>query len=78
MQVPLGSDGSPDYAAVPLADNSYAVTTGGFKGWHLAYCKGPDGEQLEFNQVADDAASDFNQALQVGSASVCLLSFVLE
>ena len=65
VQVPLGPDGSPDYAAVPLTDNSYVVTSGGFKGWHLAYCKGPDGEQLEFNQVADDAAVDFNQALQV-------------
>lgn len=63
--MPLGSDGQPDYSAVPLTDNSYVVTTGGFRGWHLAYCKGPDGEQLEFNQVAELAADDFNQALQV-------------
>ena len=65
VTVPTGPDGQPDYSQVPLTDNSYVVTTGNFKGWHLAYCKGPDGEQLEFNQVADAATVDFDQALQV-------------
>jgi hypothetical protein len=51
-----------DYKAVPVSDNAYFVTSGGFKGWSLAYCKGPDGEQLEFNQVVDNAKADFDSA----------------
>ena len=31
----------------------------------LAYCKGPDGEQLEFNKVTGNATRDFDQALRV-------------
>eukprot|EP00936_MAST-01D_sp_MAST-1D-sp1_P002804 g2804.t1 len=42
--------------------NSYFVTTGPFRGWRLAYCKGPDNEQLEFNQVIENAKEDFQQA----------------
>jgi len=49
-------------AAVPAKYNAYFVKTGGFKGWSLAYCKGPDGEQLEFNQVVENAKVDFDQA----------------
>lgn len=60
----MDENGEPDYSKVPLTDNSYYLATGAFKGWHLAYCKGPDGEQLEFNQVDESAASDFDQALQ--------------
>lgn len=53
------------YKAVPTKDNAFYVETGGFKGWSLAYCKGPDGEQLEFNQVIDFAKVDFDQAQAV-------------
>lgn len=49
---------------VPVEDNAYFVTSGGFAGWSLAYCKGPDLEQLEFNQVVGNAAEDFDQALR--------------
>ena len=45
-------------------DNSYEVTDGGFQGWGLSYCKGPDGEQLEFNKVEGNATRDFDQALR--------------
>ena len=47
---------------VPLKDNSYKVDSGPFEGWSLAYCKGPDGEQLEFNKVQHEAADAFLQA----------------
>ena len=62
VPVPAGSDGEPNRSAVPLDANSYMVTSGAFEGWSLAYCKGPDGEQLEFNQVIDKAFDVFAQA----------------
>merc|ERR1719478_141993 len=51
-----------DYKAVPTSQNAFYVTSGGFNGWSLAYCKGPDGEELEFNQVVANAKVDFDQA----------------
>ena len=42
--------------------NSYQVTDGDFAGWQLAYCKGPDNEQIEFNHAYSNAGSDFTQA----------------
>lgn len=52
---------------IPTAYDSYTVTnhSNPFEGWSLAYCKGPDGEQLEFNVVRDKAAADFLQAKQI-------------
>ena len=35
---------------------------GDFEGWSLFYCKGPNGEQLEFNQVTRRAKEHFNRA----------------
>jgi catechol 2,3-dioxygenase-like lactoylglutathione lyase family enzyme len=35
---------------------------GDFEGWSLFYCKGPNGEQLEFNQVTRKAKVQFNRA----------------
>ena len=35
---------------------------GDFEGWSLFYCKGPNGEQLEFNQVTRKAKVHFNRA----------------
>lgn len=62
VPVKLNSRGQPDVVGVPLQDNSFTVETGPFQGWSLAYCKGPDGEQLEFNQVVGKAAGVFDQA----------------
>lgn len=64
--VPLsqGANGKPDTTEVPEANNSYEVTDGDFDGWSLAYCKGPDGEQLEFNKVERKAKEHFDQAFQ--------------
>jgi hypothetical protein len=33
-----------------------------FHGWSLFYCKGPNGEQLEFNQVSRKAKENFTRA----------------
>lgn len=35
---------------------------GDFEGWSLFYCKGPNGEQLEFNQVTRKAKQHFDRA----------------
>jgi catechol 2,3-dioxygenase-like lactoylglutathione lyase family enzyme len=35
---------------------------GDFLGWSLFYCKGPNGEQLEFNQVTRKAREHFDRA----------------
>eukprot|EP01098_Paradermamoeba_levis_P011132 TRINITY_DN4733_c0_g1_i1.p1 TRINITY_DN4733_c0_g1~~TRINITY_DN4733_c0_g1_i1.p1 ORF type:complete len:330 (-),score=88.88 TRINITY_DN4733_c0_g1_i1:42-1031(-) len=43
--------------------NSFLVEGGPFKGWALAYCKGPDGEQFEFTQEFSAAKVDFEQGL---------------
>lgn len=45
---------------------SFAKTEfpGDFDGWALFYCKGPNGEQLEFNQVRRTALKNFKRAQQ--------------
>ena len=65
--VPVKKDnatGRPNVKGVPVSDNSFEVTGGAFQGWSLAYCKGPDGEQLEFNQVKGKAKGLFDDALR--------------
>ncbi len=46
------------------APHIYAKTEfpGDFDGWALFYCKGPNGEQLEFNQVRRTAKANFTRA----------------
>eukprot|EP01099_Mayorella_cantabrigiensis_P002029 TRINITY_DN1885_c0_g2_i1.p1 TRINITY_DN1885_c0_g2~~TRINITY_DN1885_c0_g2_i1.p1 ORF type:complete len:210 (+),score=50.97 TRINITY_DN1885_c0_g2_i1:158-787(+) len=34
-----------------------------FDGWHLIYCKGPNGEQLEFNKVVRNSKKVFAEGL---------------
>jgi len=46
-----------------LKYNSYLIDSGAFQGWRFAYCKGPDGEQLELSQALGKAETDFDQAL---------------
>ncbi|MEB3310934.1 MAG: AtaL-like protein [Snowella sp.] len=47
-----------------IAPHIYAKTEfpGDFDGWALFYCKGPNGEQLEFNQVRRNAKENFTRA----------------
>lgn len=60
----VSGDGKPNFAGISEDKNSIQVLDGDFQGWALAYCKGPDGEQMEFNQVRDKAKDNFDQALQ--------------
>lgn len=48
----------PQYNSCKLIDPSF----GDFEGWTLVYCKGPNGEQLEFNQVLRKAKILFETA----------------
>lgn len=50
----------PDYFVEGLSDADF----GDFTGWSLFYCKGPNGEQLEFNQVTRLAKENFKRAQQ--------------
>ena len=48
------------------APESYAITEfpGSFEGWALIYAKGPNGEQLEFNQVRSVCRDNFITAME--------------
>ena len=48
----------PEYFVEGYSDAEF----GGFHGWSLFYCKGPNGEQLEFNQVTRTAKENFQRA----------------
>lgn len=49
-----------DFSSNGHAENHF----GDFEGWALFYCKGPNGEQLEFNQVTRKVKNKFIQAQQ--------------
>jgi len=49
--------------AAPLAANSNRITEGRSDGWTLIYCKGPEGEQLEFVQALGPVKRVFDGAL---------------
>jgi catechol 2,3-dioxygenase-like lactoylglutathione lyase family enzyme len=48
----------PEYFIEGYSDADF----GDFLGWSLFYCKGPNGEQLEFNQVTRKAKEFFDSA----------------
>jgi catechol 2,3-dioxygenase-like lactoylglutathione lyase family enzyme len=50
--------------AAPLDSNSNGITEGKSNGWRLIYCKGPEGEQLEFVQALGPVKRTFEDALQ--------------
>lgn len=50
----------PKYFVEGYSDSNF----GDFLGWSLFYCKGPNGEQLEFNQVTRQAKGFFDSARQ--------------
>lgn len=54
----------PSRAALLRAPHKYSWTStnGDFTGWSLIYCKGPNGEQIEFNKVEKEALENFSQA----------------
>ena len=49
--------------AAPIDSNSNAITEGKSNGWRLIYCKGPEGEQLEFVQALGPVKQVFDNAL---------------
>ncbi len=49
--------------AAPLDSNTIKITEGKSNGWSLIYCKGPEGEQLEFVQVLGPVKKTFQEAL---------------
>ncbi|HEY1142208.1 MAG TPA: VOC family protein, partial [Lysobacter sp.] len=50
--------------ATPLDANSNGITEGKSNGWRLIYCKGSEGEQLEFVQALGPVKRVFDGALQ--------------
>jgi hypothetical protein len=47
----------------PMTSNTNKITSGKSNGWALVYCKGPEGEQLEFVQALDPVKQVFADAL---------------
>jgi len=50
--------------AAPPEANSNGITEGKSNGWRLIYCKGPEGEQLEFVQALGPVKRVFDDALE--------------
>ena len=50
--------------AAPIEANSNPITEGKSDGWTLIYCKGTEGEQLEFVQALGPAKQTFDDALE--------------
>lgn len=50
--------------AAPTSANSNKITEGKSNGWALIYCKGPEGEQLEFVQALDPVKQVFARAAE--------------
>ena len=48
--------------AAPIEANSNGITEGKSNGWRLIYCKGPEGEQLEFVQALGPVKRVFDDA----------------
>jgi catechol 2,3-dioxygenase-like lactoylglutathione lyase family enzyme len=48
--------------AAPIEANSNSITEGQSNGWTLIYCKGPEGEQLEFVQALGPVKRVFDSA----------------
>jgi catechol 2,3-dioxygenase-like lactoylglutathione lyase family enzyme len=50
--------------AAPISANTNRITEGKSNGWSLIYCKGPEGEQLEFVQALGPVKQVFSSALE--------------
>lgn len=48
--------------AAPASANTLKITEGMSNGWSLIYCKGPEGEQLEFVQALGPVKQIFDEA----------------
>lgn len=54
----------------PIETNSNGITEGRSNGWRLIYCKGPEGEQLEFVQALGPVKRIFDEAREVRRKAV--------
>lgn len=54
----------------PIEANSNPITEGKSNGWRLIYCKGPEGEQLEFVQALGPVKKVFDDAREARRKSV--------
>ena len=50
--------------SAPIEANSNPITEGKSNGWRLIYCKGCEGEQLEFVQTLGPVKRTFDEALE--------------
>ncbi|GGC47867.1 VOC family protein [Chelatococcus reniformis] len=50
--------------AAPIDANTNKITEGQSNGWSLIYCKGPEGEQLEFVQALGPVKKTFEDAIE--------------
>src|SRR6201990_3198830 len=50
--------------AAPLDGITNKITEGKSNGWALIYCKGPEGEQLEFVQALGPVKQTFQEAME--------------
>ena len=57
-----------DRLAAPIEANSNGITEGQSNGWRLIYCKGPEGEQLEFVQALGPVKQTFANAFEAHKA----------
>lgn len=62
-----------DRLRVPLNANTNPITEGPSDGWTLMYCKGSEGEQLEFVQVRGRAKQLFDGAIEARRRAVAQL-----
>jgi len=56
--------------ATPIDANSNGITSGKSNGWRLIYCKGPEGEQLEFVQALGPVKRVFDEARQARQGTI--------
>ncbi len=59
-----------DRLGAPIEANSNAITEGQSNGWRLIYCKGSEGEQLEFVQALGPVKRTFDEALAARQKAV--------
>jgi len=56
--------------ATPIEANSNGIAEGQSNGWRLIYCKGPEGEQLEFVQALGTVKRTFDNAREARRRAV--------
>jgi len=56
--------------SAPIEANSNGITEGKSNGWRLIYCKGPEGEQLEFVQALGPVKKVFDDAREARRKAV--------